>query len=512
MADTVKSTNPIWLFGAKVDFKIYDCGVALNTFQYRQEGGSPAKRQKNQIVLHFTAGNGAGAGTVGWWNSEATDYFCPKWPTHDYQVHDPGDCPLGHGTLIHLNASAHYVVERAVHRTEPGRAYVDVIEVVESDYVTWHGESVNTNSIGIEHANVGPAFNLTSDDTFTGTGTAKRPTDRNHWLHVASPTYAGSNLASHDFQAYQEEQYLAMILLLRFLCIKHRIARRFLGDTTAEKFARWHNRGALIRSKLMRFRGILSHMNCHNTKECGGPAMHRNRLFRGIIDEWWLPIQIDGSERPYHMGPFDPQPDTTSFFRWSGGALRAELFHDCDIDALQETKSYYDFDEVEWYFAQTEIATLGGFFPIATNRVWHGGGYFKPMDWNRKVYAAASGTIVAARLGSDDAIEEDKEYGSQRFVLIRHCVYGSRRPILAEGSGPITLPIPHTSLPSTCIWRRSKRSARWMIRTHPGSTTGGGAIPARTRTRSSARTFLYRWATGWASAAAFAARRCCTSK
>jgi len=423
MADTVKRTQPIWVFGAKTDFKIYDCGVALNTFQFQQEGGHPVHRQKNQIVMHFTAGNGAAAGTVGWWNTEATDFFCPKWPTHNFSSKTPGECPDGHGTLKHLNASAHYVVERVKDISDAGRPYVDVIEVVESDNVTWHGESVNGNSIGIEHANVGSDFTLTNDDTFTGSGANKRPTDGNHWLHLASPSYPGSNLSSHAFQAYQEEQYLAMILLLRYLSIKHRIARRFLGDTTAEKFARWHNRGALIRSRLMRFRGILSHMNCHNSKECGGPALHRNRLFRGIIDEWWLPIQIDGTERGYYMGPFDPQPSAPSFYRWSGGALSAALFKDCDVDALQETKSYFQLDEVEWYYAQTEIVTVGGFFPIGTNRIWHGGVHFKPQDANRKVYAASSGTIVAARLGSDAAIESDKEYGSQRFVLIRHCVY-----------------------------------------------------------------------------------------
>ena len=173
----------------------------------------------------------------------------------------------------------------------------------------------------------------------------------------------------------------------------------------------------------MRFRGILSHMNCHNTKECGGPAMHCNRLFRGIIDEWWLPIQIDGTERGYYMGPFDPQPDTPSFFRWSSGTLQAHLFHDCDMDALQETKSYFDLNQAPWYFTQTENPQLGGLFPIGTNRVWHAGVHFKPPDSNAKVYAATSGTIVAARLGSNAAIENDPEYGSQRFLLIRHCVY-----------------------------------------------------------------------------------------
>jgi hypothetical protein len=423
MSDTVKRTEPIWLFGSKRDFRIYDCGLALNAAQYMQDGHGAARHQKNQIVLHFTAGNNPGRGTVEWWNTCATNYFCPKWPTHDFQSPHPGDCPEGHGTLKTLYASSNYVVERATHREDTGQEYVDVIEVVDSDYVTWHGESVNMNSIGIENANVGPDFHLTNDDTFTGNGANKRPTDRNHWIHMARYSYPGSNLSSHDFQAYQEEQYLAMILLLRSLCIKHRIARRFLGDSTAEKFARWHNRGAAIRSRLMRFRGILSHMNCHDTKECGSPAMHRNRLFRGIIDEWWMPIQLDGAERPYYMGPFDLQPDTPSFFRWSRGALQAELFHDCDMDALQETKSYFDLNQTQWYFTQTENPQLGGLFPIGTNRVWHAGVHFKPPDSNPKVYAAASGTIVAARLGSEASIENDPEYGSQRFLLIRHCVY-----------------------------------------------------------------------------------------
>ena len=93
------------------------------------------------------------------------------------------------------------------------------------------------------------------------------------------------------------------------------------------------------------------------------------------------------------------------------------------MDALQETKSYFDLNQTQWYFTQTENAQLGGLFPIGTNRIWHAGVHFKPPDSNPKVYAAASGTIVAARLGSEASIENDPEYGSQRFVLIRHCVY-----------------------------------------------------------------------------------------
>jgi len=180
---------------------------------------------------------------------------------------------------------------------------------------------------------------------------------------------------------------------------------------------------AITRSRLMRFKGILSHMNAHDGKECGGPALHRNRLFRGIIDEWWMPVQLDGRERIYYMGPFDLQPNVAVYFRWTRGTLQDELFHDADIDALQETRSYYDIDKKEWYYANTETTHEGGTFPIGKNKVWHGGVHLSPPDSNRKVYAATSGTIVAARMGGDPDVENDPKYGSQRFILIRHTVY-----------------------------------------------------------------------------------------
>ena len=432
MADSVKTTEQIWVFGRKQAFKIYDCGEALDTRQYQQEGGHPARRQKNQIVLHFTLGNGSARSTVRWWNMiaplDSHLYYCQRYFLgHAYSSPTPGNCPTpGHGELkkIPNRASAHFVVERASERLSASQPYTDVIQVVDSDTITWHGEAVNDNSIGIEHSNAGPDWNVSNDDTFTGTGAAKRPTDENHWLHLDSPSRPNSNLVHNDFQAYEEEQYLAMILLLRSLCIKHRIPRRFLGDTTDEKMARWWNgRDALTRSRLMRFRGILSHMNCHATKECGGPALHRNRLFRGIIDEWWLPVELEGKERPYYMGPFDPRPNRPSHYTWDGGALAPVTFHDADLDLLQETRSYYDLNRTDFYGAKTETLAYGGTYPIGTNKIWHGGVHFGPNRANLKVYAAASGTIVAARLGSDADVEADTAYGSQRFVLIRHAVY-----------------------------------------------------------------------------------------
>ncbi len=480
MADTIRRTEQIWMFGKRFDFNVYQSSTALDPFQYRVDtAGSPERQQKNQIVLHFTAGNGPGQGSIEWWNELATreDWLCPQrytgahhhWgyahrfrcpqntttpPPHNWEA-STGTCPVhhlavpitcpttGHGALVkggNSFASAHYIVELRQHRLNAGQAYTDVLEVVASDAVTFHGEAVNANSIGIEHSNIGYDWSAAQGDAFTGTGAAKRPTDRNRWLHLPNPGFTSSNLSGiTDYQAYQEEQYLAMILLLRHLCIRHRIARRFLGDTTAEKMQRWwHNlpaaSQAITRSKLMRFRGILSHMNCHATKTCGGPALHRNRLFRGIIDEWWLPVEFKGAERPYYMGPFDPQNNSASFFRWTAGAAapQADLFHDANLDALQDTKSYFDLNHVEWYCAMTETLKPGGTYPIGTNKIWHGGLHLEPADTNRKVYAAASGTIVAARMGSDKDVEKDPEYGSQRFVLIRHCVYLERE---ADPSG-----------------------------------------------------------------------------
>jgi hypothetical protein len=447
MPDQVQRVEPIWMFGKRYDFNVYGVfdnhgiHVDLDPVQYKRDGGgAPWQRQKNQIVLHFTAGNGPASGTIDWWNmlAQRANYYCPQWDTgahHHFRSPNAGLCPAGHGRLKPCWASAHYVVELGLDRLNPGgQTYSDVIEVVPSDYVTFHGEAVNQYSIGIEHANVGTEWSAARHglDAMTGAGANQRPTDRNRYLHLPNPNALGgpnSNLGNipEDFQAYQDEQYAAMILLLRHLCIHHRIPRRFLGDTTQEKMQRWwHNVPDLYRSKLMRFRGILSHMNCHANKECGGPAMHRNRLFRGIIDEWWLPVQIDGTERPYYMGPFDPQMDMPSYFRWTPAGLQSDLFHDADLDALQETKSYFNLEHVQWYYAQTESPSVGGIFPIGTNRVWHGGVHFEPPAANPKVYATASGTIVAARLGGDTPTENDPQWGSQRFVLIRHCIYIER--------------------------------------------------------------------------------------
>jgi len=91
---------------------------------------------------------------------------------------------------------------------------------------------------------------------------------------------------------------------------------------------------------------------------------------------------------------------------------------------LTETRSYFDvgFAAVEDYYTRCETRA-GGLFPVGLNHVWHGGVHLEVKPANPIVYAAASGTIVAARVTSMKDTDEEPGFGSQRFVLIRHAVY-----------------------------------------------------------------------------------------
>src|SRR5688500_8610945 len=80
MADTVRRTEHIWMFGKRYDFNVHQSSTALDPYQYRVNSGTPERQQKNQIVLHFTAGNGPGQGSIEWWNELATreNWLCPQ--------------------------------------------------------------------------------------------------------------------------------------------------------------------------------------------------------------------------------------------------------------------------------------------------------------------------------------------------------------------------------------------------------------------------------------------------
>lgn len=253
MPDRILRTTPIWMFGKRFDFNIYEVvdaagnRVALNNVQRQlDQQGNPVRKQKNQIVLHFTAGNSAASGTLGWFNTMAQrpNFFCNHW-SNAHQAGGPnaGVCPItpAHGQMRSNKGAAHYVLELAQDRLTPAaQAYSDVVELVDSDTVCWHGGPTNENAIGIEHANVGDAWGGAQHEVMTP-GANSRPVNHNRYLHSTQtwPDVLNNLNNAADYQAYQEEQYLAMILLLRYLCIKHRIPRRWLGETPEEKFQRY---------------------------------------------------------------------------------------------------------------------------------------------------------------------------------------------------------------------------------------------------------------------------------
>lgn len=111
-----------------------------------------------------------------------------------------------------------------------------------------------------------------------------------------------------------------------------------------------------------------------------GPTTEPRKLFfRGALS---FPVQIDGA------GVADPP-------RWDPALL-------------------------DPYLANNERG-LGGWYPLGGGQTWHNGVHLHTGTVGRKVYAMASGRIVAARLGQDETVDPAKyPFGSPRFVLIRH--------------------------------------------------------------------------------------------
>lgn len=423
----------LWAFGQSWDFHIVTTDHALGAGEFGTD-----THQKVQIVLHGTAGNGTAEDVVDNWNTDGRA------------------------------ASAHFVVERS-YVTQAVRAggiseqsdagLVDVVRVVAEDQRSFHGGVINPQSIGIEIVNCawswfaarGPnphhpnqpvaepslagrhALAACPAPINTGAGFAcnhARPQDPNHLVRL------GAAIGGHtDYQSVEDQQYDALILLLRHLCIQHRIPRQFLGIGRAEVFRHYLHQGTaaerrVFKNQVYHFRGILAHRNVHGGKVCPG-IVNRNRLYRGIIDEWWLPVQLDGAIRGYYSGPFftptfaagTPEARLHSYFRFRpNGIIEGVVYRDADLDAMIETKSYFNLDDVDSYFGQTETR-LGGVFPVGVNKVWHGGVHLPVQNSNPCVFAAASGMIVAARLSSNPQTDAHPKFGSQRFVLIQHSIY-----------------------------------------------------------------------------------------
>jgi|GEM_PF-2865926 len=453
MAKSVSLDNRkrIWVFGRCYDFHIVSTDIrdttsnqVLTQEDFRHSSGmSPDRRQKTQIVLHCTASN-----------NPAENVIRNTWHA------SPGETSP-------TTASAHFVLERtnAGHADRPplptgvpasdknDAAFTDVVRIMDDDTITYHAESVNACSIGIEIANAANTWQFVYKKHEPSLNDATgRPDDLNRFIKL--PARKGSNVPSGDYLTLQEEQYSSLILLLRHLCITHRIPRVFLGLTTEEMYKPflWRHTGdeqsrKAASERIHHFRGILHHRNVNNPKDrkkngkmvpsgpkpCPG-ILNRNRIFRGITDNWWMPVDIDGTLRNYYTGPIDPLPwkageeTQNAYFRPSGdrSCLEGTVMKNADIDALSEARHYFDCSQTDLYYAITE-SKQGGCFPVGSNLMWHGGVHIPVSDANPWVYAAACGTIVAARLNPSDT-PTDAVFGSQRFILIRHAVYPYTEP------------------------------------------------------------------------------------
>lgn len=80
-------------------------------------------------------------------------------------------------------------------------------------------------------------------------------------------------------------------------------------------------------------------------------------------------------------------------------------------------------ESVAALYKHTEVDHKGGYFPLGSNTVWHGGVHLR-VKKGTPVLAAFDGRIVAARL-SDAPDEAQGHYGDRNFVLLEHEVAGS---------------------------------------------------------------------------------------
>ncbi len=319
-----------------------------------------------------------------------------------------------------------------------------------------HARPLNTHTIGIEIMNVANVWvdpnsgKYLADKEYEPSYISGTPSDKNAYIEISDEvrkTKMHGPGMSGKFQALQDRQYENLILLLRHLCTQHEIPRQFLGKTTQEMFCTVADPAKTIG----KFKGVWHHRNVTDNKPCPG-VLHRNRIYRGITEEWWLPCEMDGGIRTYYSGPFK-MPEYVEgcqqpgFFRWRGTTfikddtcvdpkdesdglmnpgyftpvVDSTTYSGADIHAIAEYKSYYDRNNNAAHYGYCEKP--GGTYPIGANRSWHGGVHFFPKLENATVYAAASGTIVAARIHSHEDTDTHPDFGSQRFVLLQHAVH-----------------------------------------------------------------------------------------
>ncbi len=265
------------------------------------------------------------------------------------------------GDLPALTADDHISTAFVVARS--GRIYRLFDDTFWAHHAT-AGSSVHQRSIGIELSNYGwlqedPLDAARLDTHFGDFYCTKDDTDAYIELDDA--------FRDHRYYAtFTDEQIDALNRLLDYLCAKFDIPPTILPPES-----RYEVFGAADKDG---YTGIASHVNyVASGKWDLGPAFPWDRLFASDVH---LPIDLG-----------------------AGTELTTAAIDDA--------------------YAHTERRFGGGYFPLGTNTVWHGGLHLHTGDAASSVHACARGRIVAARLAAEEA-QADGYYGSRNFILTRH--------------------------------------------------------------------------------------------
>jgi N-acetyl-anhydromuramyl-L-alanine amidase AmpD len=194
-----------------------------------------SKKNKNQIVLHYT---------IGYLKGDIATLT-----THDYHVSVP--FVIGrNGTIYNLFYSGYWA-----YHLGPG--------------ALGGNATCSKSSIGVELSNIGPLkkhggrLSTTYADTDTYCSTS------------ATSLYHRESYRRFEYYAtFTEAQYRSLIKLLRYLTARYNIRRKFLS--IAHRF-QTHRR-------VVGFNGIVSHVNYRRIgKEDIGPAFEWDRVEQGIL-------------------------------------------------------------------------------------------------------------------------------------------------------------------------------------------------------------------------------------
>ncbi len=194
---------------------------------------------KTQIVLHFTEGN-------------------------------------IHGDLTGLTKDDQHVSVALVVSRDGG-----IYRLFSPDYWAFHigKNSIQDNteasrkSVGIELSNYGP-LKLKGNDLYNGYGDLYCSLDdTSEYIKLNKPFGNDGDLYTY-FAGFTDEQYDALIVLLRYLTAKYNIPRAFLPESV--RF--------LPTSQAVTFKGIVSHVNYRKDKVDIGPAFDWARVIKGVTD------------------------------------------------------------------------------------------------------------------------------------------------------------------------------------------------------------------------------------